>query len=139
MDRTTFLQSILGEGGYYCVAGIKPGNPVIHKYYDSVDALLVTADDLARNGTNAYFALGTMVDPKAGRKQGNVGQMRSLFLDIDCGGNHANTTKYATPEAALGSLKTFCKTLGLPRPGMVSSGNGLHVYWPLEEPLDREN
>ena len=136
MDRIQFLQNILGDDGYYCVAGFR-GKEKIHKYYKTLEEVSVTADDFSANGYEVYFALGTFIEAGS-REQTNVEQMRSLYLDIDYGPHHGGLVQYETLEEALGALKTFCKDIGLPKPYIVSTGGGIHTYWPLEKPLDKE-
>jgi Domain of unknown function (DUF927) len=136
MDRIQFLQSILGDDGYYCVAGFK-GKQKVHKYYKTLEEVSVTADDFCANGYETYFALGTFMEPNS-REQTNVEQVRSLFIDIDYGPHHGGLVQYDTFDESVAALKTFCKDLSLPKPYIVSTGGGIHAYWPLETPLDRE-
>ena len=46
--------------------------------------------------------------------------------------------KYDTQAEAFKDLKRFLKETGLPRPLVVNSGRGLHVYWLLENELDSQ-
>jgi hypothetical protein len=137
MDRIQFLKNILGDDGYYCAVGIKDDKIVTQKFYRSIEEVLSTADDLCGNGVNAYFALATF-ETGENRKQHNVAQMRSLFLDIDYGPHHSGAVGYQTAGEVLTELQRFCKEVGMPKPNVVSSGGGIHAYWPLEEPIDKE-
>lgn len=128
-----FLESVLGTEGFYCVVGIGEGKP-IQKFYDSIDKAVATAEDFDKQGLNAYYALATFSDDKA-RKQLNAHQLRSLFLDIDCGVGK----DYPTQSEALTELRKFCKHFKLPKPTIVNSGRGIHVYWPLTEPILRDD
>lgn len=60
---------------------------------------------------------------------------KHFWLDIDCGENKP----YATQADGVAALQSFCKTLGLPKPTMVNSGRGLHVYWPLTTEVTRQD
>ena len=60
--------------------------------------------------------------------------MRSFFLDLDCG----EKKDYPSQEAAVGALEEFLAETCLPEPILVNSGNGVHVYWPLDNPVSRE-
>lgn len=66
------------------------------------------------------------------RNAGNVLFLRSLWADIDIKdkeGCHRST------EAAMTALEALIAKLGLPRPWIVSSGKGLHVYFRLDRDL----
>lgn len=137
MDRIQFLQSVLGDEGYYCAVGIKNNKIVTQKFYRTIEELSNTADMLCSNEVNAYFALGTF-ETGGSREQHNVAQMRSLFLDIDYGPHHGGVVGYETFDETISALRKFCKDVGMPKPHLVSSGGGVHAYWPLEAPVDRE-
>ena len=126
MNTKQFLSTVLGAEGYYCVAGFKDGN-VIQKFYSSLDAVAETAVNFDLEGRDAYFALSTFVED-TNRKAVNVRQLKTFFLDIDCG----ESKPYATQHPALLALREFYTKYGLPRPTVVDSGYGLHVYWTLK-------
>ena len=134
MDTTTFLASVLGDEGSYCVWGnrIADGRKV-QKFYPTIDALVHAAHSLDTEGFDAYFALGTFIEAGS-READNVQQLRAFFLDLDCG----PTKDYASQSDALSGLRTFCKQTGLPRPTLINSGRGIHVYWHLTAPVSRE-
>ena len=134
METKTFLESVLGDEGHYCIFAYRPSDErKVQKFYDNLDAAIHAAHNLDAEGYDAYFALGTF-DQAGSRKAPNVKQLRSFFLDLDCG----PTKDYATQSEALAALRTFCKELKLPRPTIVNSGRGIHVYWPLTAPVSRE-
>lgn len=131
MNTRDFLGRVLGDTGHYCVFGLAPGGTKrIQKFYSSIDAALDSARAFDANGLNAYFALATFEQDDR-RTKDNAKQMRSLFLDLDCGPDKP----FADQSEALAGLRGFCKELGLPKPLIVNSGRGLHVYWALKEPL----
>ena len=132
MDTKQFLSTVLGDEGYYCVAGFKDGK-VIQKFYGSLDSVAETAANFDLEGRDAYFALGTFVDG-TNRKADNVQHLRSLFLDLDCG----KGKPYATQHEALIALREFYTKYKLPRPTVVDSGYGVHVYWTLDKSYSRE-
>ena len=68
------------------------------------------------------------------RKVDNVKQLRAFFLDLDCG----PSKDFQTQQEAIGALKDFCRKVSLPRPLMINSGRGVHVYWMLKEAVDLE-
>jgi len=134
METKKFLESVLGDEGFYCIFAYRIADErKVQKFYDNLDAAIHAAHNLDAEGYDAYFALGTF-DQAGSRKVPNVKQLRSFFLDLDCG----PTKDYATQSEALGALRKFCKELKLPRPTIVNSGRGIHVYWPLVAPVSRE-
>ena len=134
METKKFLESVLGDEGHYCIFAYRLSDErKVQKFYDNLDAAIHAAHNLDAEGYDAYFALGTF-DQAGSRKAPNVKQLRSFFLDLDCG----PTKDYATQSEALAALRSFCKELKLPRPTIVNSGRGIHVYWPLIAPVSRE-
>ena len=134
MDTTTFLASVLGDEGSYCVwANRISDKHKVQKFYPTIDALIHAAHNLDDEGYDAYFALGTF-DEAGSREANNVKQLRAFFLDLDCG----PTKEYASQSDALSALRSFCKLVQLPRPTLINSGRGIHVYWRLTTPVSRE-
>jgi len=139
MDTKTFLGTVLGNAGYYCITGIeelhgeKRDPYVEQKFFDNLDDAYAQAVAFDDAGRNAYFALATFQEEGSRRNQ-NVNQLKSFFLDLDCGASK----DYDTQSEALTALRGFCKELKLPKPTLVNSGRGVHVYWALVEPVSRE-
>ena len=134
METKEFLERALGEDGYYCIfASHATDGKRIQKFFDSIDVLLTTAEQLDSEGYDTYFALATFKDTSS-RKATNVDTLKSFFLDIDCGPNK----DYPDQMAAISALQGFCKKTELPPPTLISSGGGLHVYWFLAEPVSAE-
>lgn len=136
MDTITFLQSVLGTAGSYCVLALGE-NRRVQKFYDTIEQLEHAAKNFDSNGLDAYYALGTF-EESGSREADNVKQMRAFFMDLDCGVNlkTGKPKDFTDQYAAIVALKAFVKTNGLPRPFLVSSGYGVHVYWPLTAPVD---
>ena len=129
METKTFLQEVLASDGRYCIFA---ANAVTDRrqqhFYTSVDELVEAAINLDSKGYDVYFALATFNKDKS-RKVDNVKHLKSFFLDLDCG----PSKEFASQGDALKQLMEFCKHLTLPKPLIVDSGRGLHVYWPLAE------
>jgi len=134
METTIFLKEVLSRNGLYCVfASNSTADKRIQRFHDSIDDLVDTALDLDSNGYDVYFALATFNEDNS-RKVNNVKHLKSFFLDLDCG----PTKDFASKEEAITALRLFCKGAKLPKPSIVDSGRGVHVYWALREgvPLD---
>lgn len=87
-----------------------------------------------------YFALAgfkaNSISGFKGRSQENVLYLRALWLDIDV--KKDDPKAYPTKKVAGEALGAFIEVTGLPSPLVVVSGGGLHVYWPLEADVSRE-
>jgi len=59
----------------------------------------------------------------------NILSGKALFFDVDVGDAEE---KYATQAEALLAVKRFVRATGLPAPMVVSSGGGIHLYWPFD-------
>ena len=116
----------MAHEGWYCVFAANKTGQRKQKFYDSIDHVIDAAHDFDANGYDAYFALATFGEAGS-RKQEAAIRMRSFFMDLDCG----PSKEFPDQLTAIKELRKFCKTLKLPRPIMVSSGRGVHVYWPL--------
>lgn len=140
MQTTTFLTSVLSDEGYYCTVSINQDTEEARQYFhSSIEDAYSRAEQISNEGLNAYFALGTFETNKS-RFAVNVKQLKSFFIDIDCGVAKATpdpkTGKihgYVDQSTGLTELRKFCKNIGLPKPTLVNSGRGIHVYWPLTE------
>ncbi len=135
MDAEVFLRHVTGDDGYYCLFAVKLGQhdrpQTFHTDYDS---LLQEARKLDARGYSPYFALATFRESGT-RVADNVKQLKSFFMDIDCGEGR----DYPTKREGLQALQRFCKKVDLPRPLLVDSGRGVHCYWPLSEAVSRDD
>ena len=139
MSDLRFLETVLWTEGHYCLFVANPSTKKkFQKFYKTIPDLLAAATGYDKAGYDSYFALGTLAEP-GNREADNVIWMRSFFLDLDCGDDKARDGKgYPTQTAALYALKVFCQKHQLPKPVLVSSGYGIHAYWPLEEGVARD-
>ena len=137
MDAKEFLERVLSDNGVYCVLAIKNGKINQTKFLDSLDEVVAAATQFDAEGKDAFFGLSTFEFSEgqdASRAAVNAKYLRSFFLDIDCGA----TKDYETKHNAVAALKKFCKAYNLPKPTMVDSGRGLHIYWMLEQAISRD-
>jgi hypothetical protein len=136
MQTKDFLSAALGGDGYVCVFGANPKKKrVIQKLYPTIDAACSAADNLKEEGFDAYFGLATYATDKS-RRADNAKHLKCFFLDIDCGPHKSEIEGYPGGQRdGLVALQQFCKAVGLPKPTLVNSGRGIHVYWFLTEPV----
>lgn len=136
MNTNEFLSAVLPTTGKYCAFTMK-GAMKKNVFTDRIDSLQQTITDLDAARADVWFALSTY-DGEGYRRAENACFIKSIFMDLDCGVN-AKTGKprdFPTKRAAIEQLDKFLSVTGLAAlgsPWLVDSGNGVHVYWPLEE------
>jgi hypothetical protein len=144
MTHFDLLNAVQPSSGWFAVLGIK-GVDNTKQYLvetreevDEITALMVQQE------RNVFFGVAKYTDG-SGRKKSNVKAIKSFWLDIDCGPTKAVVnpkTKrpdgYIDQASGLAALQKFCRTIGLPKPILINSGRGLHVYWPLTTEVTRE-
>ena len=150
MDTLGFLRAVWPTAGVYCLAYPAIGKGYIHKTFPTIEAVAEAVPALA-DDKNVYFAVHALKEPRVWndhhhrdketnewvadwsyRLQTNMRACKCFFFDLDVGASTKTLEKYATRRDALSDLVRFCKSTGLPRPLVASSGGGLHVYWLLE-------
>ena len=153
MGVKDFLSLVLPDDGYYIVAAPLASGGFKHVASTDLDMVLEQCAGWVFDQRDVYFALGSFREPKIwqanksnkdGTKGGwvtrtaaNVVSMRALFLDLDI--DPAKPEKYPTQKAAVVDLAKFCDELQLPRPALVNSGYGVHVYWPFNANVARDD
>lgn len=127
MDTVDFLRAVLGAGGNYCLFAAVNGKKK-QKFYPTIQQLADAARQFDAEDGDVYFGLATFV-PGTDRKAANAVELGAMFLDLDCGPEK----DYPDQPTAIEALRNFVKHVGLPKPLMVNSGYGVHVYWPLSQ------
>ena len=148
MNGKEFLQQVWPDQGHYCIAtpAISQTGNHYYKHYVHPTWLDAYLDARSRyHGVDVYFGIFTHLNPLVlrpkwnnygpSRKRENMDQCKTLFLDLDVGKSTKDKPKYATQAHALAALSRFLFRTGFPAPIVVSSGNGLHIYWPLENAI----
>jgi hypothetical protein len=130
MNTLEFLQRVLPSAGFYVTTVINPDGRR-QGFFSTVDELAKAVTGLDQRGNNTYFALSAFVE-KGNRKQENVRATKVIALDVDCG----DGKPFPTWKEGLLALGKFIQQLSLPKPLIIHSGNGLHVYWVLTEELE---
>ena len=137
MTPLEFLAVVLPSSGHglYCACELTDKKD--HIFVEDTAEFYPKVDTWVENKCNVYFALATF-DEKVAQIKGNKDRrtipnsryIKSLFLDLD---------GYESKKAAAQALNEFMAKTGLDllgTPWIVSSGGGLHCYWPLEETIE---
>lgn len=143
MSDFDLLKTVQATDGWFAVVGIK-GKSVRQKLVETREEVDQLVQYFVQNGYDAYFGLAKFTNGSS-RQKHNVHALKAFWLDIDCGESKAEPDPetgipdgYVDQATALNALKAFCKQIGLPKPILVNSGRGVHVYWPLAEEVTRE-
>lgn len=132
MDNFDLLTAVQPEQGWYAVVGIK-GESRQQEIVETREEFDEWVQHFQRIKRNVFFGVAKYKDGSS-RKKDNVLAAKAFWLDIDCGPGK----DYGSQAEALNSLRDFCGSVGLPKPTLVNSGRGIHVYWTLEQEVTRE-
>lgn len=135
-----FYEHTLPPSGIYALFSSKSKS---HVWCSSVDELVAATERLS-DANDTYFAVETFKqageDAYSGRTQANVDRLKCFRLDLDAGqtklAKHGPEKIYATQEDAIRAVIDFTRTTGLMFSLLVSSGEGLHVYYELNEAVE---
>ena len=126
------LTRITGGGAVIC-ARSKPceigekAAPNIHtRHTTPQDALSVA---YSHHGCNVYFAPATFSG--AERKATHAVSAKAFWIDVDV----RDDKGFSTFEEALSGITAFVSSCGLPKPLLLHSGGGYHIYWCLSAPV----
>ena len=133
MATTDLLSAVLPSEGWYCIVGLKTGSKPKQTFHETLGECEQVIDGLVKDEYNAYFACSKYETNKS-RTQPNAKYIKAFWLDIDCG----EGKDYPSQGEGLAALKNFCKATGLPKPTVVNSGRGLHIYWRLSRIITAE-
>ena len=148
MEPLDFMAAVLPPpgNGRYCVVELTKKKE--HVYVDNLEEAQTKLDLWRKNDYDIYFALGTFGD-KNTRVRGNVQNVKCIAVDVDC--NHpkdlpvfdgkVKPKAYPSAQSAVSAIINFCDEVGLSNlgsPWLVSSGGGVHAYWPLKETVSIE-
>jgi hypothetical protein len=128
MDTLAHLTKVLPEEGIYVGITINPGDQPRQKFFHEIADLAAFLKSSSDRGDNVYFATAAFKE-WGSRKQDNVRALKSFYMDVDCGPGKP----FGSWKAGLAAVGKFVSETGLPAPMIVASGNGLHVYWVLED------
>lgn len=156
MDLTTFLRMIVPATGIKFAQRIRPRAGKrdatilypVGDHDDLRDKLLEL--DHSYPAENVYYAMASYKETQfktvktkdgkdfefaTGRTQDNALHVKALWFDMDVGklddDGELRDDCYATQRDAAAALANYCEKTGMPTPLLVTSGYGLHCYWPF--------
>ena len=135
MNLRDFYSAVLPPAGPYLLFHSKSKQ---HTSAATIDEL-VAKTHAESDATDTYYAVSSFIKPGS-RKGENVALLKAHRIDIDAGAEklkkHGSDEVYATQQEAKEGLAIAISS-GLPKPSIVvSSGEGLHVYWVLDEAVE---
>lgn len=155
MDTLKFLKAILPEHGIHYLALFKEGYKFpAHKVYTDLETMADAIEGMAGSKQlSVYHACASYqkavieldeLDKNGNNKRKyrvpeNWDKAKSFWVDVDCGQEKFDKGQgYLTKKDAVVAMAKFAKDVGVPRPLMVDSGNGIHAYWPLTKDIGPE-
>lgn len=145
-----FLRLIWPKVGHYCIAHPfklpDGGQTYYHKVFPTISEAVTHCHEV-QHSIDTFFGVLSLAQAEVinydkldyktqqpGKREtrvaSNILAAKAVFWDLDVG---AEAGKYATRDEALRALAGFLQTTGFPIPTLVSSGGGVHVYWPFVE------
>jgi hypothetical protein len=137
MHLSQFYERTLPHAGSYALFRT---STLKHTWCESIEEL---ADATAALGDrpDIYFATASF-GAQGSRSQANVEGKRCFYLDLDAGAaklaKHGPETIYETQQDAIAGVISFVRGTGLKPSLVVSSGEGLHLYWCLGDAVGHE-
>jgi len=137
------LDTVLPTEGRYCVLGLGGKFPD-QRFVDTREEVEEITKQFVENKVDAYYGCAKF-GPANNRTHENAVYFRALWVDIDCGPKKGIPDEdgivkgYLTQEIGLVELQKFCMTVGLPKPVLINSGNGIHAYWLLDKTIERRD
>ena len=152
MDTKNFLTRIFAQLDELVISVHKPdpSGKVARGFFwnrgsftDLDEAVAAISQWDSEPNTTVYFGVGSFaghgyVDDgkqKWYRKQEHATWFKALALDLDIGVDKP----YATQKEGWGVMSAALLKIGMPSPMVISSGNGIHLYWPLVQPISKEH
>lgn len=136
MQKLEFLKEVLPTGVKLSLRMVKKivrqdgkKDEVVHNrfYHELGDKTSQDIEEYMDSGWNVYYSTaGFGVHDRA--NVDNAVCKKELYVDIDCG----EGKPYPDKNAGIIALRDFTKAVGLPKPTLVDSGNGIHAHWYLQ-------
>jgi len=152
MRTLDFLKVILPENGIHFLALFEEGkDKPKHQAYTDLETMADAIEAMAdRQHLSVYHACASyqkaFIELDALNESGkpkrkyriheNWDRAKAFWVDIDCGQKKFDEGQgYLTKRDAIAAVFKFQSTIGWPEPMIVDSGNGIHLYWPLNKAI----
>lgn len=112
-----------GDGDHRFICHSRVADRKFRQLSTSSIGMALKEIDKVSPDSDVWFSVATFVGTQ--RLATQSVSVNALFLDLDCG----EGKDYPTKKDALSALVAFKNEYGLPRPCLIDSGNGIHVYW----------
>jgi P4 family phage/plasmid primase-like protien len=134
-DLKDFFNKIWGDdAGMRIIATRLPGGRFDTVAHNTNAKALKFTESAIRQGKECFA--GVHLFNRDRRKAEDAAGCRALYLDIDV--KAGKEGYYQSQVDALGAVKGFLDSTGLPEPSIVSSGYGLHLYYFLQDMLSED-
>lgn len=144
MTNFDLMSTVQPSSGWIAIVGIKAGAQVKQEIVKTRKEADEVVQRYTQEERNVFFGVARYSSDK-NRTKSNVKALKAFWLDIDCGEAKAEINEktgkpngYIDQATGIAELKRFCKLFNLPKPILVNSGRGIHVYWALTEEITRE-
>lgn len=142
MNTKQFLETILPHDSV-CLIATREGKAFKHCGFSDFGEAAAYVAECDAKGIETYHACAGykrapyMLNGKLiSRTALNWDRAKAFWCDIDCGAEKAEHGKgYADQKEAVIALFGWCEKVGLCKPLLINSGNGLHAYWLLAQPI----
>jgi hypothetical protein len=138
MSDFDLLSAVQPPDGWFAVLGIHSDKTVRQTLVTTREEVDKLAVRLMAQNRNVFFGVAKFATGENRTKE-NVQSLKAFWLDIDCGEGKAEIDPdtgrpngYLDQASGLRALRDFCTLIGLPKPTLVNSGRGIHVYWILD-------
>lgn len=134
VEQRNFINNVVEINGNSLleIRTISQSGKVFNQFFSDSENALTYISSKA-NTDNIYFGVSSRKDDSSGKKS-NCHKLNALFVDIDCGQEgHKKESMFKSKQDALDFINNMN---AFPKPSIiVDSGNGLHLYWLLKQPI----
>lgn len=138
-----FLDAVLPDAGFFCLAAELPDGKREHKVFDTVEEAAAFAERESRR-RGVHFAPHSLAERRVWneaeqryqtRTKLNVKATRCFYFDLDVRHGAPDAEHYGSQREAVAAMEGFCADTGLPLPMFINSGHGVHVYWIMDRDI----
>lgn len=133
-----FMDLVCPQQGYIHIQGLgENANPPLankSSNFLDLDEALAFANKLSSEGLDTYFSTASLREEHDKKNLKNYCASRVVQFELDVS-DTPHPKKYLSFEEAKSALFGFMKETGLPKPGVVLSGYGIHCYYVFDRDI----